>query len=243
VPAADPHPQHGLPAFAMSGPEARKAPPGEGEEPEGQRKGRHPAWVTTVKLLSIGLTCHRTNPYEPRSRAIVSPAELPLSTKTCPNCNAEVPTVANLCKHCFHDFHMVVAKRKSPVFPILLFAAGTGIVTALTYGYVHTQHRTSRISVDAETESIVFTTTYASGTEVDRVYFKDVSNVEYVMNTRPRPFEVAIVTSHGDRFVYKQGEDPLDHVARTLGELIEKPVITKNEVETPNTIKKGAKQP
>lgn len=161
-----------------------------------------------------------------------------MSTKNCPNCGAEVVAVANLCKHCFHDFHVVVPKRKSPVFPILLFAVGTALVTALTYGYVHSQQRTFKISVDNETRSFVFTTKYADRTEADRVYFKDVSNVEYVMNAHPRPFEIAIVTAAGDRYVYQQADDPLDHSAQQLSQLIEKPVITRNEVDTPSTIKK-----
>jgi hypothetical protein len=169
--------------------------------------------------------------------AVAAP-ESSLSTKNCPNCGAEVPSVANLCKHCFHDFHMVVPKRKSPLFPILLFAVGTAIVTALTYGYVHGQQRTFKISVDTETESIVFTTRYADRTEADRVYFKDISAVEYVMNARPRPFEIAIVTTGGDRFVYQQADEPLDFAATQLGELLEKPVVRKDEVDAPNTIKK-----
>ena len=59
-----------------------------------------------------------------------------MSTKICPNCNAEVPGVAHLCKHCFHDLHVVVPKRKSPLFPILFFAVGSALVSAMAYGYM-----------------------------------------------------------------------------------------------------------
>jgi ribosomal protein L40E len=157
-----------------------------------------------------------------------------VSTKICPNCNAEVPSVAHLCKHCFHDFHLVAPKRKSPLFPVLLFAAGSAIVSAIAYGYMHDANRTYNISLDQETESIVFTTVYADRTEADRVYWKDVSNIEYVKNTAPRPFEVAVVTTKGERFIYMQGDEPLDYQATQLGDSIKHPVITRDESGTPD---------
>ncbi len=152
-----------------------------------------------------------------------------MSTKICPHCNAEVPSVAHLCKHCFHDFNVVVPKRKSPLFPVLLFAVGTAIVSALAYGYIHSQNRNYKISVDEETQSIVFTTQYTDRTEADRVFFKDVSNIEYVKNTSPRPFEIAIITTKGTRYVFQQGDEPLDYAANQLGENIKRPVVTRDE--------------
>jgi len=152
-----------------------------------------------------------------------------VSTKICPNCNAEVPGVAHLCKHCFHDFHMVVAKKKSPLFTVLFLAVGTALVSAGVYGYIHGQNRTSKISVDQETESIVFTTTYADHTEADRVFWKDVSMVEYVKNTSPHQFEVAVVTVKGGRHVYQQGDEPLEYPAQALADAIKRPLVTKDE--------------
>lgn len=144
--------------------------------------------------------------------------------------------MANLCKHCFHDFHMVVAKRKSPLFTILLLAVGTAIVTALTYGYVNSAQHTTRISLDQETESIVFTTKYADRTEAERVYWKDVSNIEYIANARPRPFEIAVVTTKGERFVYQQANEPLDVQADKLGKAIGRPVVSKDNYEKPSVL-------
>lgn len=158
--------------------------------------------------------------------------------KNCPNCGNDVPDVANLCKHCFHDFHMVVVKRKSPLFPFLLFAIGAAIAVAGAYSYRQGMNRTYRISVDNETKSMVFTTKTATETNVDRVYFKDVADVEYVLNARPRPFEVAVVTVSGERFVYQQAEEPLDIVAMQLSEVIGKPVVRKDQYDTPSVIKK-----
>lgn len=161
-----------------------------------------------------------------------------MSTKICPNCGAEVPSIANLCKHCFHDFHVVVPKKKSPLFTLLVLAFSCAIVAAIVFGYVKGQHRTYKISVDQETQSIVFTTKYADRTEADRVYFKDISTVEYATNTHPMPFEVAVVTTSGKRYIYQQGTDPLDFQAKQLGEYVQKPVVTKSEYEAPGVLEK-----
>lgn len=157
-----------------------------------------------------------------------------MSTKICPNCNAEVPSVAHLCKHCFHDFHVVVPKRKSPLFPILLFAVGSALVSAMAYGYIHGQNRAYNISLDQETQSIVFTTRYSDRTEAERVYFKDVSTVEYVKNTSPRPFEVAVLTTKGDRHIYMQSDEPLEFQSQQLADTIKRPVITRDEAGGPD---------
>lgn len=161
-----------------------------------------------------------------------------MNTKICPHCNAEVPSVANLCKHCFHDFNVPVAKKKSPLFPILLLAVGMAIVSAAAFGYVRGQQRTYNITVDEETKSFVFTTKYADRTEADRVYFKDVTSVEYAKNTQPRPFEIAIVTAEGDRFVYKQSGEPLDYDANVLSEKLGKPLAVRDSYEAPSVIQK-----
>ncbi|MSP55837.1 MAG: hypothetical protein EXR69_09585 [Myxococcales bacterium] len=152
-----------------------------------------------------------------------------MSIRVCPNCGIEVPQIANLCKSCFHDFKAVVAKGRSPLFPIVLLALGCAIVSAAAFGYIQDQNKTSKISIDSETQSMVFTTRYATRTEADRVYFKDIASVEYISNTRPRPFQVDVVTSRGDRFVYKQADQPLDVQARKLAELTGRPLIERDE--------------
>lgn len=168
-----------------------------------------------------------------------------MSTKICPNCNAEVVDVANLCKHCFHDFHTPVVKRKSPLWTILWFAFGSAIVSAAAFGYISSQHKTQKISVDKETQSIVFTTTYADHTEPSRVFFKDISTVEYLRNTKPRPFQVDVVTTNGERYMYSSSNDPLDYDAKALAETVGKPFVEKNMYEGPETTwgKKAPGQP
>ena len=154
-----------------------------------------------------------------------------MSTKICPNCNAEVPGVAHLCKHCFHDFHVVVPKKKSPLFTVLFLAVGTALVSAGVYAYSHSQNWTAKVSVDQETQSIVFTTTYADRTEADRVFWKDVSTIEYTKNTSPYQFEVAVVTVKGARHVYQQSNEPIDHPAQQLADAIKRPLVVKDEAD------------
>lgn len=158
--------------------------------------------------------------------------------KNCPNCGAEVPEIANLCKHCFHDFNVVIPKRKSPLLTIVTLAASTAIVAAFAFQYIHAQSKTTQVQVNKETGQITFITKYADHTESDMVAFKDVSAVEYVMNARPRPFEVALLTTRGERHVYQQGDDPLDFQARQLGEFLDKPVINRDHYEAPAVMNK-----
>lgn len=151
-----------------------------------------------------------------------------MSTKVCPNCGVDVPTVANLCKQCMHDFNVVVERRRSPLFPIVLLALACAIVSAGGYAYMAEQNKTFKVSVDRETESIVFTTRYATRTEAERVYFKDVANIEYVANATPRPFEIAVITTKGDRFVYSQSDDPIDYPAKQLADMVGRPVTQRD---------------
>jgi uncharacterized protein (UPF0333 family) len=160
-----------------------------------------------------------------------------LSTKVCPNCSAEVTSVANLCKYCFHDFNVVIPKKKSALFTVLFLAVGTAIVSAMAFAYIHDQNKTFKISVDQETKSIVFTTTYSDHTEADRVYFKDINAVEYVKNAQPRPFEVAILTGN-KRYVFEQSSDPLDYKAKTLAEQLGAPYSEKDDYVPPAVLEK-----
>ena len=159
-----------------------------------------------------------------------------MSSKICPNCNAEVPEIANLCKHCFHDFHTVAPKKKTALWTVLRQAFGTANVSAMAFSYVAGQHRMQKISVDRETKSIVFTTTWADRTEAERVLWKDVASVEYIRNTKPRPFQVDVVTTSGERYVYSSSNEPLDYEARSLGEMVGKAVVEKDEFKGPDTV-------
>lgn len=161
-----------------------------------------------------------------------------MNTKVCPNCNAEVPAVANLCKHCFHDFNVPPPKRKSPLFPILFLAVGAAIVSAGAFGFIRSQTKSFNITIDEETKSFVFTTKYTDHTEADRVYFKDVTAVEYKKNTQPRPFEVAVLTKEGDRYIYQQSGEPLDYQANQLAEMLGKPLSVQDNYEMPGTVEK-----
>ncbi len=153
-----------------------------------------------------------------------------MSTKFCPNCGAEVPAIANLCKHCFHDFNVKLPKKKSPWWSLLFLFFGCSIVLAMAFAYVNDAQRSYRVAVDEETASMVFTTTFGNGsTSAERVYFKDISKIEYVKNTRPRPFEIAVITVSGDRLVYQQGADDLDLAALALRDMTGRPLEERDE--------------
>jgi hypothetical protein len=153
-----------------------------------------------------------------------------VSFKTCPSCNAEVPDVANLCKHCFHDFSVVVRKPKSALWPVLLLAFGSAIVSAAAFGYMHSANRTVRAAIDGETQRIVFATTTSSGAKAEQVLFKDIASVNYFKDGKPRPYEVAAVGTNGERYTLRQADDPIEGEARIWAAALEKPLIGVEEV-------------
>lgn len=159
-----------------------------------------------------------------------------MSTKICPNCNAEVVDIAHICKHCMYDFHTPVVVKKSPLWTILWLAFGTALVSAMTFGYMASANKSQMSSIDQETKSIVFTTTYADHTDVQRVPFQNVSSVEYLKNAKPRAFQVDVLTVDGKRFLYASSNDPLDADARSIAETVGKPVVEKNNYEGPQTV-------
>lgn len=154
-----------------------------------------------------------------------------MSTKICPNCNVEVLAIANLCKHCFHDFHYVAPKKQSPLWTLLFLAVGTSFVSAAVFAHIYGQQKVVNISIDKDNKSLVFTTKYPDRTEAKQVAWKDISTVEYIKNTRPAPFQVWVVTVSGDRYAFAEGSVMLDVEARRLAETIGKPVTEKDEYE------------
>ena len=83
-----------------------------------------------------------------------------MATKTCPACGAEVPQVAQRCKHCFHDFDETPVKKRGLVI-LLGFVAMMAIFGASTLAWVFYFSVAEKIVVDAETQSIVISRTSA----------------------------------------------------------------------------------
>lgn len=144
-----------------------------------------------------------------------------MATKTCPSCGADVPSVASVCKHCFHDFTEVQPKRTNPLVIILGFLVAMAVVGAAAFAHLYYNNAAERIVVDAETQSIVITRTTASGTTTDRVPFSDVQKIEHVIGGKKSMFEVVAVTTDGDRVIVQSGEQPMvghaEHIAQVIG--------------------------
>ena len=151
-----------------------------------------------------------------------------MSTKICPNCNAEVPAIANLCKQCFHDFHYVAPKKKSPLWTLLFLALGTSIVSAMVFAHIYAQQKVMHISIDRETASIVFTTKYPDRTDADRVKWSDVASVEYLLHGEGKLYQVWIVTTGGKRYLYSESNDMLTVDAHRLAETIKRPLVERD---------------
>jgi ribosomal protein L40E len=151
-----------------------------------------------------------------------------VSTKLCPNCNADVPAIANLCKHCFHDFHRVEPRKKSPLWTLLFLALGTSLVSAMAFAHIYAQQKVMNISIDRETASIVFTTKYPDRTDAERVKWSDVSSVEYLLHGEGKLYQVWVVTTGSKRYLYSESDDMLTIEAHRLAETIGRPLVERD---------------
>ncbi len=145
-----------------------------------------------------------------------------MATKECPSCGAEVPAVAQRCKHCFHDFTETPKKKNKGLVVLLGFIAAMAIIGAGTMSWVFYFSGSEKVVVDAETQSVVITHKTATATSTDRIPFSDIAKVEHVMGGDHAMFEVVLVTKNGDRYTIKQSSDkPLvahaEHVAAVIG--------------------------
>jgi ribosomal protein L40E len=152
-----------------------------------------------------------------------------LSTKICPNCNAEVTNVANLCKHCFYDFNTPPSKKKSPLWPMIFLLFGTSMVAAMAVAYQKDAGQSSRVTIDQETESIVFTTTWADRTEAERIEYKEIASIELNRNATPMRYQIDVLTVKGERYLFSQSNSPLDMEAQKLSETTKRPLVVKDD--------------
>jgi len=143
-----------------------------------------------------------------------------VAMKDCPSCGADVPTSAKRCKECFHDFDEPV-KKASWAGPIalLMALAGMVVVALITLGWIVMQPQDQHILVDQDSESIVWTRTYVTGTTTDRVPFTDVRSLEYIMHTSGG-YEITAVTADGSRKIIQESVSPLRGEANKYAQLM-----------------------
>ena len=148
-----------------------------------------------------------------------------IATKACPSCNEDVPTVAKRCKHCFHDFQ---ARPKSSLWAALialLSAVAVMVVVAnLTLFWIVSQPQEQHIQVDQDSRAIVWTRTYVSGTESDRMLFDDVARLEYVLHASGG-YEIGAIAKDGGRKIVQASDSPLKTEAQTYARVMGKELV------------------
>ena len=153
-----------------------------------------------------------------------------MKMKDCPSCGAMVPTVARLCKHCFHDLQAEPPKKTTSntiigFLALLIILGGMGTAT---FSYIYNTNAAEKIVVDAETQSLVLTRTTASGTTTTRVNFADITKVEYVKS--PGEFSVVAVTKTDDRYTIQISGKPIDGQAAHVADVIDTPMVEVNNL-------------
>lgn len=99
----------------------------------------------------------------------------------------------------------------------------------MAYGYMHGAGQSSRVTQDAETESIVFTTTYADRTDVKRIHYKEISSIELDRNASPLHYQITVIDSHNERYTFAQSNAPLEVEASKLAESTGRPLVVKDD--------------
>ena len=156
-----------------------------------------------------------------------------METKECPSCGADVPVVADRCKHCFHDFTEEPVKKSSGLVGLLVLLVALMVVGAGTFGYLYYFNAQENTVVDQETQSIVVTRTSANGMTSTRVNFADIEKVEYVMGGETKTFEIVAVTKDGGRYIIQaSGDKPLKGHAEHIASVIDKPLVEIRNIKT-----------
>lgn len=153
-----------------------------------------------------------------------------MSTKDCPSCGATVPGVANLCKHCFHDFREKPAPSRRGIGLVAMLAsfAASAVIGAGTLGYIASRPLEERILVDQDTRSIVWTRKLRTGIETDRISWDQVAHLEYVIKSGGVT-EIVAAASNGDRKVIQSDKGPLKSEAEKYAKLMQKPLKEVDE--------------
>ncbi len=149
-----------------------------------------------------------------------------MSTKDCPSCGAVVPAAATRCKECFHDFtedDLTQRSSSSGMLLILGTIAAMVLVGAATLWFITSNPLEERILVDEETQSVVWTRQYRTGPQTDRLRFSEIMKLEYVLKANG-DFEVAALTSTGDRKIIQSGSRPLRTEANQYAKMMDKPL-------------------
>ena len=146
--------------------------------------------------------------------------------KDCPSCHAEVPTSAKRCKECFHDFEEAPPSGNwaGPI-ALLISVAGMVIVALLTLTWIVMQPQDQHIFIDQDSQSVVFTKTFVSGTTTDRLNFSEVTSLEYVMHANGG-YEIVAVKVDGSRRTIKEDDSPIVGDAKKYSQVMKKPLTT-----------------
>ena len=113
-----------------------------------------------------------------------------------------------------------------------LIAAMVCVGAGVMYYVLNFQSVKRNVVIDEETQSVVWTRTYADKVETDRLPFAEIEKVENIMGGSNATFEVMLVTTDGERFLLNQSNDvPLESYAQHISHVIEKPLVQVRKIK------------
>lgn len=151
-----------------------------------------------------------------------------MSKKTCPSCGEMVPTAAMRCKHCFHEFATDEPVKKTSGILLLLgtVAAMVCVGAGVMYYVVNHQAVKRNVSIDQESQSVVWTRTSSQGIETDRLPFAEIKELEFVVGGKRSTWEVYAVQLDGEKkLLHSSDEGTLKGYAEHISHVMDKQVV------------------
>ena len=148
------------------------------------------------------------------------------ATHPCPQCGTFVPTTAQRCKECFHDFRAAPKSSQgiSVMLPFLAVVAlmsvmGAGAVAWMTSFPIH-----EKALVDGTTRQIQWVKEFKDGhLETDQVAFDQITKIEY--RSQPGDFAVVAVLANGERRdIVHSLNQPMQNQTEQYAEILKKPL-------------------
>ncbi|MBN1335065.1 MAG: hypothetical protein JXB39_03795 [Deltaproteobacteria bacterium] len=154
-----------------------------------------------------------------------------METKICPSCGAEAPIVATRCKVCFHEF--TDGRKRNTGFVVLVVSLAVMAIVGAGVMYYVAFHQSVKqnVVVDEETQSVVWTTVRADGTDADRVSFDRIERVDFTIGGSSAMWEVAVILEGGERrLLSASDEENLAGYAIQVARIIGKPLEENRKV-------------
>ena len=151
-------------------------------------------------------------------------------SKTCPECNSEVPDYAQICKECDYDFPSDGPSKGIPIglsiTILLLGLIGVGLTSR-----VASQKQVNRYVLDTEAETILHIQGTPKGLHANSTPFKDVIRLALIIGGSDAKYAIVATNKQNQELVLSKSESPLERQATNISDLSGLELIIDNRLQ------------